>query len=283
MSENKEPEFYDYFTNHHFNVALAQKYGLIESIILENIIYWTKYNQANNKNLFDGYYWTYNSISAFHELLPYLSEKQIRYALKKLEENEIIKIGNYNKTPYDRTKWYAIMEPSIYTFCQMKEPILQNDNTQNGEPIPLINTDNKPDNKQINSDSNQLDLFPNEQKDKNAKIKEILDHWISCNMIEHSIETLLPKLKKQHREIIKNNEIEKIKQAITNYATVINDQKYWFTYRWSLWDFLIRGLDKFVDEIKPLDNYLKEEFRKKKNKTYENEWQRKHNEIIDNL
>jgi len=141
--ETFEPE-YQYNKSHMFNIGIAQRFGVNEAIILENLMYWINHNKANNKNLHDGYYWTYNSIAAFHQLLPYLSEKQIRYALDKLENNGIIKTGNYNKLGFDKTKWYTIIDEGLCTFWQMGIDEVSNQFATGGEPIPLLNTDSKP-------------------------------------------------------------------------------------------------------------------------------------------
>lgn len=160
-----EPD-YQFGISHIFDVGMAQKYGVNEAIILNNLIFWIKKNMANNKHFYDGYYWTYNSIKAFHELLPYLSEKQIRNALKNLEDKQVIITGNYNKVAYDRTLWYSIKDNSILQKGKMNFNEKSNGNIEKGEPIPYINTDNKTDNN-INCDvSNETITTPKLTKPK---------------------------------------------------------------------------------------------------------------------
>ncbi len=48
---------------------------------------------------------------------------------------------------------------------------------------------------------------------------------------------------------------EAIASAISNYATVLGGADYRWDYSWTLRDFLQRGLDRFVDESKPLINF----------------------------
>jgi len=43
--------------------------------------------------------------------------------------------------------------------------------------------------------------------------------------------------------------------AITNYATVLGGDEYFWGHSWTMCDFLKRGLDKFVDEAHPLENF----------------------------
>lgn len=136
---------------HMFNPNVAKAYGVNAAVIFQNLAYWIEHNMANGTNFYDGRYWTYNSVKAFSELFPYLTEKQIRGALKKLEDGGMILVGNYNKSAYDRTRWYALADNgiSIYTKGQMDSADMENENAPEGEPIPDINanvtTSDKPD------------------------------------------------------------------------------------------------------------------------------------------
>lgn len=146
---------------HSFNVNLAKEFGIIEAILLNNLEFWIAKNKANGTNYYDGYYWTFNSTKAFNELFPYISQRQIQNALKKLKEKGIIQTGNYNKSSYDRTLWYAFTTngESIMQKCKMDYADLSNDSAEKGnglcnnvEPIPNINTNNKTTN--INTNEN---------------------------------------------------------------------------------------------------------------------------------
>lgn len=127
---------------HHFDVELAQKYGVAEAILLNHFEYWIELNRANEKNFYDGRYWTFNSMKAFSKIFPYMTEKKIRNALKHLQDDGLIVTGNYNKLAYDRTLWYAFSDlaESILPKGQMEDPEKANGYSQKVEPIP----DNKP-------------------------------------------------------------------------------------------------------------------------------------------
>ena len=128
--------------NHSFNVNIAKEYGILEAILLNNFEYWIAKNVANQTNFFDGFYWTYNSTRAFTELFPYVSQRQIQNALKHLKELEIIQTGNFNKSAYDRTLWYAFTKKgySIMQKCKMDSAEMLNGLCENVQPIPNINT-----------------------------------------------------------------------------------------------------------------------------------------------
>lgn len=134
---------------HHFDVGLATKYGMLEAIILNNLEFWTARNEANGQHCHDGYYWTYNSTKALAELFPYVSQRQIQHALKHLRELGIIQTGNYNKSAYDRTLWYAFTDLglSIMQKREMEEDENANGFTPQVRPIPDRKPDSKPDRK----------------------------------------------------------------------------------------------------------------------------------------
>ena len=101
--------------DHHFNVEEATKYGIEKAILLHNIRFWLQKNKANKNNKhrhFNGniYYWTYNSREAFGELFPYFVPRNISRWLLELEKDGVLLSGNFNKSKYDRTKWYTIKD-----------------------------------------------------------------------------------------------------------------------------------------------------------------------------
>lgn len=135
-----------------FDTDVAMDVGVNAAIIYKNIQYWCEKNKTNGQNFYEGFYWTYNSIKAFCTQFPYLSEKQIRSALNLLEEKGYVKAGNFNKSTYDRTKWYAdIRSDSICPTGQMEIDEKANGNDSQGEPIPNINTD-------INTNDNGISI-----------------------------------------------------------------------------------------------------------------------------
>lgn len=168
---------------HSFKICAAKEYGILEAVLLHNFQFWLSKNAANDVNFHDGSYWTYNSIKAFAKLFPYASEKQIRKALKNLVDAGLIKTGNYNKSSYDRTMWYAFTEKgiSIFPIGQMEEPKKENGNDEKGEPIPdnkpNINPDIKPDMKNKDQLASEFDSefeelwksYPKKQGKANAR------------------------------------------------------------------------------------------------------------------
>ena len=134
--------------HHYFNTEIAKEVGVNAAVILENIAHWVLKNKANDKNFYDGHYWTYNSRTAMTSLFPYLSEKQVRYALDALRKADMVITGNYNKSSYDRTLWYTVSDSCAKKYFPelLDWPKMANELDCVGQPIPDINTNNKPDN-----------------------------------------------------------------------------------------------------------------------------------------
>lgn len=138
---------------HSFDIGLATQYGVPEAILIANLEFWIRKNEANGVNFHDGYYWTFNSTKALGELFPYLSVRKIQNALNHLREEGIIQVGNYNSSKYDRTLWYAFTDKgkSITQKREMDFPAKGNQNGEKGKPIPDNKPDSKPDNKPDNT------------------------------------------------------------------------------------------------------------------------------------
>lgn len=130
---------------HFLDPNIAEIVGVNAAILFYNLRHWVAKNAANEKHFYDGKYWTYNSVQAFEKLFSYMSKKQIRVALEKLKESDLIETGNFNEVKYDRTLWYAITKKGL-SLCPIRQidlPKRENEFAQEGEPIP----DNKPNSK----------------------------------------------------------------------------------------------------------------------------------------
>ena len=166
---------------HSFDIDIAKEYGILEAVLLNNLWYWIEKNRANETNFFDGEYWTYNSTRAFNVLFPYATPRKINYALKNLQDEGLIKTGNYNQSSYDRTLWYAFTEKgkSIMQNCKMDVSILSNGNVENVKPIPNINTNKKP-NKKTNTfvppTLEEIEAYCKE-RNNNVNAKHFFDYY----------------------------------------------------------------------------------------------------------
>lgn len=134
-----------------FRDDVAMAVGVNAAILFENISWWVEKNEKNGTNCHEGRFWTYNSVKAFAELFPFLTQSAIRAALRKLIDDGFLVEGVFNKTPYDRTKWYSIGEKGL-EFCNVSNlqdenfdlSKNENRNFEDEKPIPVSKPDVKP-------------------------------------------------------------------------------------------------------------------------------------------
>jgi Zn-finger nucleic acid-binding protein len=109
------------------NLALAVRYGTNESLFLTNLCFWIEKNKANKVHFHNDRYWVYNTMDAWAELFPYFSKDQIRHLIDKMKGKNILLVGTFNRTRYDRTQWYSVSDEvlSLYTKGSIPEPALQ--------------------------------------------------------------------------------------------------------------------------------------------------------------
>ena len=136
-----------------FDRDVAVKYGVESAILIKAFQFWIEKNITNQVNFYDENYWTYNSLEALERMFPFWSKKQITRILDNLVEKQVLIKGNYNRTKFDRTLWYAFKSPEnwISPFRDIDFPKSGNGFPQTGKPIPDNTTINPPDNIIINN------------------------------------------------------------------------------------------------------------------------------------
>lgn len=101
---------------------LAEKIGLNEAIILQQMHYWLKIT----KHEYDGKKWIYNSYKNWEQQFPFWSNVTIRRTISNLEKKNLIYTGNFNKVGFDKTKWYSINYDKLNS---VSKPCDQNEQT----------------------------------------------------------------------------------------------------------------------------------------------------------
>lgn len=86
--------------------SLAKRIGLNEAIVVQQLHYWLQ--NAKSGKVVDGTRWIYNSVEEWREQFPFWSRNTIRRILEKLEQLEIVIVGNFNDLSLDHTKWYRL-------------------------------------------------------------------------------------------------------------------------------------------------------------------------------
>lgn len=103
----------------------------------------------------------------------------------------------------------------------------------------------------------------NDNNDNKDIYTDLYEFWNSKEIIKHK--KLTDKMKTKIKSTLKDYDVETLKEIISTYAEIVNDEKYYFTYKWSLEDFLQRGLKQFENSDVAKQNFLKKEFNKTPN------------------
>ena len=105
--------------------SLAKEIGLNEAIMLQQMHYWL----LKSSNEFTGVKWFYKTLEEWQTEFPFWSAMTIRRTLGSLEKQKIIKIGNFNKKKFDKTKWFTIDYQRVNRRCVQNEQTMCSDCT----------------------------------------------------------------------------------------------------------------------------------------------------------
>ena len=197
---------------HHFDVEIAQKYGILEAVLLNHFQYWIRKNEAERNNYHDGKYWSYYTVKALTELFPYVSGRQINYAIQKLIDEGLILTGNFSKKPFDRTRWFTISNfgKSILQNCQMEVTNLSN-GIDNG--VKCLNTNND-----TNDETNNDNIYYS-----SAMLNEAFLMWLKYKKNDKKqpyrktgLEMLIKKVNKAVEDYGEAEVIRSIEESIAN-------------------------------------------------------------------
>lgn len=81
-----------------------------QAIVVDQLLNWQQEGaRINDPEAFrEGSWWVYMPIREWQEQLSWISEHTIRRNLKELNELGLIRIGDFNRHRYDRTRWYTV-------------------------------------------------------------------------------------------------------------------------------------------------------------------------------
>lgn len=210
--------------HHSFDVEEATRYGLEKAILITNLRFWLTKNKANNRNENEGYFWTYNSSVAFAKLFPYMKERSIRKWLGELEDEGVVMSGSFNKSNYDRTKWYTL--PNEFKLSDIRPAphadgsvLDANGSAQNCPPIPDIVTD-------VNTDVNNKKEEAVFSKSKEAVESIYKLYPVRCQKRNASTGKSRIKNQTQIRKLLKEVSQEDLTKTINRYLLENEGQQY---------------------------------------------------------
>lgn len=167
---------------------------------------------------------------------------KIGYRLKKPSPETIRRICE-ELTKEERIRQQTTRLGTLFTVC----------NYSNLQRFPKHKVDNEVD-RLRDSSGTVAGQDKNVKNDKN-KIYNLFNYWNSLKIITHKN---IKKFEGALKSALRDYKPEEIEKAMGNYNTVLRGEDYFWTYKWTLKEFLHRGLDKFLDINKPLENFLKQ-------------------------
>src|SRR5580692_6251437 len=160
--------------HHSFDIELATELGDIElATLIHHFQFWILVNKRQGINQHEGRTWTFQTLKQMAAHFPYWSMYKIERLLEKLVKMKIIIKGNFNKSAYDRTVWYAFENQEKFTISRFREMDIaesRNGNCGIATPIPDNNTYNNKDNKEREADASTPPLSSKKVKKEVDKI-----------------------------------------------------------------------------------------------------------------
>jgi len=190
---------------------LADEIGIYESMLLLQLEFWISNSSTDE---IDGKRWTYQSTTDMKEkAFNWLSRNTINRMVSSLIDKKLIYVGSFNKSKYDKTRWFALNYDTINTLdsvnlidnkngksvSQSASSVSQNDtgsvqndtgSVQNSTTIPENTTENKKELKkalcnQVYGVYDKRSTLPVERcKSKDDKIMAFINKYSINTLIE---------------------------------------------------------------------------------------------------
>ena len=134
---------------HAFNADIAAEYKDVDlAVLIQHFIHWIHHNQKMERNFRQDRTWSYQTFEEIAAHYPYWSRDQVRRLLKKAVDFKILRKGNFNKSKFDRTLWYAFENEEKFTIGRNRpkeRPESANGKGESAPPIPHTKPITKPD------------------------------------------------------------------------------------------------------------------------------------------
>ena len=225
---------------------------------------WIRYEVFDNKNLSSSAKLVYACLMRFmnnetKECYPGikkiasiigLHKETVENSLKQLEKENLV----YIERKSGRTNHYTILEPPLSESSPIESPSsrrilptgMQTGKGVEGKQGKVVGENRERNNTYLNNTNLTI-----------PSITIVFEYWNSFNIIIHK--QLTDKVKRAINGRLKEKwTVEEISQSIKNYATILKSPEYYWTYKWTLVDFLSRGIDKFKDWDVASNNYRKD-------------------------
>jgi len=191
-----------------------------------------------------------------------LSKEWIPKGLKILEELNIIKIFEMRINGKFQGKHIVFTPEKLEELPRMPnagKPVIVGLLTGFSEP-----SEDSPIKKIVNDKNIQCDNPENVkthfQGISTDFLKRIHDSWIEHqHLIQNKWGTFMTRIKSGVKtQLIRfSDNPDDLIKSIKNYAGIVKSSQHYWTKKWTLWDFITRGADNFLDESEPWESYKK--------------------------
>ena len=223
-----------------FSKPIAKEYGINVAILLGSLCSWQRE--------YGGEFWKTQTVLSEDTCL---SPHEIRKAAKVLVDCGVLTV---TRKENPAKNFYFVRENLLLKFltssCEKNEHLEVEDfNDYNKETIKKETSIKK-------QGEYSLRASREESEKVSPSIQSVFDFWNEQNIIVHRELTtpLITAIKKAVAEYSESS----VKEFIKRYKTVLDDRSYFFSYKWSLLDFLTRksGIAAFTDEGSKWADYM---------------------------
>lgn len=205
--------------SHQFSTDAAKKVGVNAAIIFGHLIFLHKAN-LNRADSWDGFrYWIKKTARAFEAMYPYLSQKEIRGALDRLQKDGyILSVAGLSENKFDRAKSFSIEQLGfdLYEIAAEERHVFACDKRANGR-LPKGKSD-------VTQRANAYSYNPYKENNigENANEYAFLDFWNdydykvgSKKKAQAAFEKLKPLEREQIRDTLAMYKVDTVTKEVT--------------------------------------------------------------------
>lgn len=198
---------------HMMNVDMAIKYGTDCALLLHHFIHWIRFNHSLGRNFHEGRTWMYQTRKEMAANFPYWSEDEVRRLTDKLVDLGVLRKGNFNKSNFDKTLWYAFENEKMFTIGNFAKSTGETAKSTGETAKPIPNTE-------PNTEPKVLSVA---EAPVGAPLQKITLHkYKGGSSLEISSNDLFQKVIAQRKDW-QGDEIAQAWQALSNCKTIIHD------------------------------------------------------------
>ena len=190
-------------------------------------------------------YETYGILTSKRIQNQYISATYKRVNVEMIEEYLLIDVSDRSNITYIRVSDIRNEDTSMVSDSKSTQSKVKKSKVKKSKEYIKSDLENPTENTEQDVEIDINPLTPQEI---------IYKHWNNKKIIQHR--RMTDKIKRSINGALRDYEPGEICQAIDNYHVILTDDKYYWSYRWGLREFLQRGLDKFMDFEIAAQNYI---------------------------